>query len=126
MTELQSTSKQLQNAQFDNHVLQTKLDRLLCVSGALDKATLVEVEDVERELRRALEAVESKKVVLVRDAIENQKEQRQCVVCQEREKCVVLLPCRHMCLCEPCSLHEGLMDCPLCREAILHRIGVFS
>jgi RING finger protein 26 len=49
-----------------------------------------------------------------------------CVVCQENEKSVVLLPCRHLCLCAVCAEHDLLTMCPLCREAIVHKISVFS
>lgn len=64
--------------------------------------------------------------MLIRNKIENQKEQRMCVVCQEHEKSVVLLPCRHLCLCADCSTHDLLTMCPLCREKIVHKISVFS
>lgn len=126
VTELQSASKQLQESRYDNKILQDRLDRLLCAGGALKQVSLDEIIELEAELKRSLDIVIAKKAVLIRDQMENQKEQRLCVVCQERDKCVVLLPCRHMCLCEPCSQHTELKDCPLCRESILHRIGVFS
>lgn len=64
--------------------------------------------------------------VLIRDKIELQKEQRLCVICQEVDKSVVLLPCRHLCLCSSCSSHEDLKLCPLCREVIAHKISVFA
>lgn len=64
--------------------------------------------------------------LLIRNQIGNQKEQRMCVVCQEHEKSVVLLPCRHLCVCDTCSTHDLLKVCPLCREPIAHKISVFS
>lgn len=43
-----------------------------------------------------------------------------CVVCLEREKATVFLPCRHRCCCGPCG---GLLTaCPLCRVPIRDRI----
>ena len=48
-----------------------------------------------------------------------------CVVCQSIEKSVVLLPCRHVCLCKECAYNDSLVDCPLCRERIRDRIAVF-
>eukprot|EP01106_Pelomyxa_sp_JSP_P002261 TRINITY_DN1346_c0_g1_i2.p1 TRINITY_DN1346_c0_g1~~TRINITY_DN1346_c0_g1_i2.p1 ORF type:complete len:232 (-),score=47.10 TRINITY_DN1346_c0_g1_i2:59-754(-) len=51
---------------------------------------------------------------------QNQQEQEQvtpadtmCVVCFERAREVVLAPCGHMGLCQPCS--ELLHECPVCR-----------
>jgi hypothetical protein len=64
--------------------------------------------------------------MLVRDQIDVQKEQRMCIICCEKEKSVVLLPCRHLCLCDTCSTHDQLAVCPLCREPIVHKISVFA
>jgi len=58
--------------------------------------------------------------------IDKEKESRLCVICQEGEKSVVLFPCRHMCLCESCSQHDDLQQCPLCRRPIVQRISVYS
>ena len=61
-----------------------------------------------------------------------------CSVCMENEKTVVLLPCRHMCVCEACAGVSTtssasassptpyiLKNCPLCRAVIEHRLSVF-
>ncbi|KAJ4814678.1 SBP (S-ribonuclease binding protein) family protein [Rhynchospora pubera] len=37
---------------------------------------------------------------------------RQCKVCGEREGCVLLLPCRHLCLCKECEPMTA--TCPVC------------
>jgi hypothetical protein len=44
------------------------------------------------------------------------KKDRTCVVCLEREREVVLHPCRHYCLCIECS--NSLSKCPICRRRI--------
>ncbi|KAH7670080.1 putative E3 ubiquitin ligase protein [Dioscorea alata] len=46
-----------------------------------------------------------------------------CRVCQERDVCVLLLPCKHLCLCKDCA--SALDTCPVCRSpknASLHVI----
>eukprot|EP00978_Attheya_sp_CCMP212_P018835 scaffold52043_cov47-Attheya_sp.AAC.2 len=58
-----------------------------------------------------------------------------CVICQTQNKSVVLIPCRHMCLCwECCSVsseeYQGIVGnmlktCPLCRTEIKQRLRVF-
>jgi len=56
----------------------------------------------------------------------NNMSQLQCVVCQDELKSVVLLPCRHLCLCLECSItvtRKG--KCPLCRSAIETALSVF-
>ena len=103
-----------------------RLDQLQGVPTALDKLDLTQCEDLERALKHSLEALEARKALLIRDQIDQQKEQRLCVVCQEHEKSVVLLPCRHMCLCEGCSNNAQVQFCPLCRRPIAHRISVYA
>lgn len=40
------------------------------------------------------------------------KEQRSCRICRSNEVSILLLPCRHLCLCKDC---EGRLDtCPVC------------
>ncbi len=49
-----------------------------------------------------------------------------CVACQDAPKDVVLLPCRHLCLCQACASHAALLNCPMCRVPIRQRIPVFA
>lgn len=45
-----------------------------------------------------------------------------CRICGERESCVLLLPCRHLCLCTVCGSHPH-QNCPVCNgtmNATLH------
>lgn len=47
-----------------------------------------------------------------------------CKVCFETPAAAVLLPCRHFCLCKPCS--QACSECPLCRTKIADRIIAFT
>ncbi|XP_072958189.1 kinesin-like protein KIN-7K, chloroplastic isoform X1 [Typha angustifolia] len=47
-----------------------------------------------------------------------------CKVCFESPTAAVLLPCRHFCLCKPCSL--ACSECPVCRTKIVDRIITFT
>ena len=51
----------------------------------------------------------------------------QCVVCWEVVPCVVLLPCRHLVVCEECFqlLDSKGSDCPMCREPVEQHMVVF-
>lgn len=42
---------------------------------------------------------------------------RDCVVCQSAAVSVVLLPCRHACVCASCAAR--FQSCPICRAAVL-------
>ena len=46
-----------------------------------------------------------------------------CVVCLARPRAVVLLPCRHLSLCEVCA--AGVSMCPMCRGAVEETMLVF-
>ncbi|CAN0025354.1 unnamed protein product, partial [Heterosigma akashiwo] len=48
-----------------------------------------------------------------------------CVVCQHNVKTVLILPCRHLCLCQDCSGKGPLKKCPVCRVHIESRIEAF-
>jgi len=55
-----------------------------------------------------------------------------CVICMENSKNIVLLPCKHMCLCSICSIeymnqesNQGKQKCPLCKEKIKSIMKVY-
>eukprot|EP00883_Tetradesmus_obliquus_P014521 jgi/Sobl393_1/7589/SZX64469.1 len=47
-------------------------------------------------------------------------EGRECVICMSAERDTTVLPCRHMCMCQPCAsaLKTQTNKCPICREEI--------
>ena len=64
---------------------------------------------------------------------------RECVVCLTSERCVVLMPCRHLCVCPACaeqvmrptvggSANDHAARCPVCRRPVqaLIRVGSSS
>lgn len=48
-----------------------------------------------------------------------------CVICEDGKKQVVLLPCKHMCLCKACADFEKIKECPMCRSNIESSMAVF-
>lgn len=55
--------------------------------------------------------------------------QQRCVICRDRQKCVLLLPCKHLCLCEECAdymfFSAQRQNCPLCRSEINNSMSVY-
>jgi len=97
--------------------------------GLRELTTVGECDKVERYLKASLARVEVHKLALINkmvaDNMSGMEDTRLCVVCQSNEKSVVLLPCRHVCLCKECANNDNIVDCPLCRERIRDRIAVF-
>ncbi len=50
-----------------------------------------------------------------------------CCICLSANKCVLFLPCKHICVCEDCGLTRlpPLTNCPVCRETIRSKTKVF-
>ncbi|CAL9106843.1 unnamed protein product, partial [Musa textilis] len=42
--------------------------------------------------------------------------ERSCLACRRRAASVVLLPCRHLCLCDACDAATAAESCPVCRS----------
>jgi hypothetical protein len=125
-SELSNVRKEMGILSAERNQYKEAFARLNGEAKAINKLDLAECEELEKELRHTLDVVETRKAVAVKEHMDKQAEQRMCVVCTTKEKSVVLLPCRHMCLCDDCSKHEQLELCPLCRRPIAHKISVFA
>jgi hypothetical protein len=51
----------------------------------------------------------------------------QCVVCMDAKKSVCLLPCKHMCMCQPCAskVMAASAQCLVCRKLVADSFEMF-
>jgi len=106
----------------DRDELKVELDKMKPLFGKEDDSlahkSLNELQTLERQLKMALERIETAK--------QNLEEEKLCVICRENPKVMLIMPCRHLCVCEECGQRVELDRCPLCRNVIAERFSVFS
>jgi len=49
---------------------------------------------------------------------------RACVICLQRERNLLFMPCNHLCACAECGLNPTIRVCPICRTAFNNRVVV--
>lgn len=106
-------------------------DLVSCLGRAADYLYLVCSHDVTTALRATSatpvsSAVTSRKQVRPADGADSGwPEHWLCVVCHSEQRCVLLLPCRHFCLCKSCSRLLDCGPCPVCRSTVSERLPVY-
>ena len=125
-------SQKLEILLEENKVLREKNDRLVSFTqqdnneaadiSNLAQKTLAELNSLEDKVKQALDRIAKAKEM----ASSNLEDERVCVICRENPKSVLLMNCRHLCVCSDCGHLDVLVQCPLCREPITERINVFS
>jgi len=101
--------------------LQDKDDEAADISNLAQKS-LAELNSLEEKAKHSLDRIAKAKEM----ASSNLEDERVCVICRENPKSVLLMNCRHLCVCSDCGHLDVLVQCPLCREPITERINVFS
>ena len=48
----------------------------------------------------------------------------QCVICMEKEPCILFTPCRHICVCISCDALKPSYKCSCCRARIFQKIKI--
>ncbi|XP_044269061.1 uncharacterized protein LOC123014175 [Tribolium madens] len=96
-------------------------------------ASRLKYNHVKRVTRRVLSRYtlrySSKQIIECKPSTNNdEKNEGYCVVCQDNSKCVLVLPCRHLCLCDDCAprLMRYSGQCPICRKRIRSSMKVYT
>merc|ERR1712115_166185 len=56
--------------------------------------------------------------------VEREREDKLCCICQDQEKCIMMLPCRHLSSCmEPLRTHRNTY--PICRKQVKQMIKAY-
>lgn len=92
--------------------LEAELDALLrAVRSCRQQRMLEQLQSVQRR---------HEEVCRGREALE---EEQACVVCSEKPKAMLFLPCRHLCTCDGCG--GQLRQCPICRADIDDKVHAY-
>ncbi|XP_064414761.1 putative E3 ubiquitin-protein ligase UNKL isoform X2 [Latimeria chalumnae] len=103
------TEKKLKKLQEDfDAMCRSPNFSLLQNYGDIEKLPLPKLHSIQSQLRSDLEMI---------DGVIFQLQSKKCVVCQERNRCIVLQPCQHYVLCEHCA--PSKTECPYCKTKIL-------
>ena len=120
--QLYQTKFALNEVMQDRDGLKVELDKFKPLfykkDDSLAHKSLNELQTLERQVKLALGRIETAK--------QNLEEEKLCVICRENPKVVLIMPCRHLCVCEECGHRVELDRCPLCRNVIAERFSVFS
>src|SRR5690606_31343258 len=101
-TRLNSSHVKTSYAVFCLKKKRTNLDQVLAQMEALQTAATVVEDDAESSCGRCVEGSEAIRAV-----------SSGCKRCGDREAIVLVLPCRHLCLCTVCC-SASLRTCPVC------------
>jgi len=81
---------------------------------------------VQTDLEVSLSRLKTARQELSRQHQELEQRDSLCCICRERLKSILLLPCRHFCLCSECSDARPLTHCPVCRTSLTEKLKVYG
>jgi hypothetical protein len=121
LTALRGVDSYGSQLQLDDRVRTTAADGGFFGGGPALDAVVVKKESIasaaeeNEQLRRKARRLEE---AITRATAED--DPRMCVICMEKEKSVLLNPCKHICLCGECctAVISAENNCPVCRTLI--------
>lgn len=90
-------------------------------------------KNLQRKITKIVKSLTAKtwfKRITIEETVSSMRNHSHCVICWERIRNIVLLPCRHLCLCKECSQclqrGEDVIRCPICRKVVDILLPVFT
>ena len=75
--------------------------------------------DEDEETREARETYEGERI-----PIEGHFKTEQCIICMEKEPCILFVRCRRICVCASCETEKPSLKCAYCRTRISQKIKI--
>lgn len=109
--------------------------KLLCL------ASIQELRSLESTLEHALSKARKIRDIKIQQSMGDELERKLCVACYTHERTVLMLPCKHLCMCDGCSSllmstaaedarrsrQEDLKPrCPVCRADVNQLMSIFN
>ena len=48
----------------------------------------------------------------------------ECIICLDGPRTIVLLPCKHLCLCKKCYAKSAILTCPICATEVVDMMDI--
>ena len=90
----------------------------LCSSNC--NSCVDELNNILADINRVAESVKK----IQQQKVTEVANYRQCVACMERDKSVLFMPCRHLCVCTECS--KEVVKCPVCTSGFSARDKLYT
>jgi len=81
------------------------------------------LDELHKIIQSSSHKIEKRKKDQLEEIEKQYKSQKLCCICFEREKNILLLQCKHVCVCSNCV--TTLTMCPICRSNISSNIQIY-
>ena len=113
-------------------LLESYIQGVLAYLATLQIPSFLTLKQMFTAERRSTEEPLDEKDRDLREQLERERDKNLCVVCQTENKNIVVMPCRHMCMCKNCCTQLFRFQryhrraCPLCRHTITSTLEIYS
>ena len=111
-------------------LLKTLLQGVLAFFAFLQVPSFPRLEQTGDEHEQLGHVPEDDRYLDLKEQLERERDQNLCVVCQTERKNIVLIPCRHMCMCKNCCVQllerYERKSCPLCCQIITSTMEIYA